>query len=30
MSDGSFNYLGITVLLALIGVLVTGILLEKM
>ena len=25
MSDGSFNYLGITVLLALIGVLVTGI-----
>ena len=26
MSDGSFNYLGITVLLALIGVLVTGIL----
>ena len=29
MSDGSFNYLGITVLLALIGVLVTGILLVK-
>ena len=28
--DGSFNYLGITVLLALIGVLVTGILLVKM
>lgn len=29
MSEGSFNYLGITVLLALIGVLVTGILLVK-